>query len=82
MTNREYLENKIEKIKNRISSALERNFTLIAFIFLISDIVLIVCAIKIDPLIWITVIPTSFVTSCLFGVIICEWLDKEHKEKE
>lgn len=81
MTNREYLEKEIEKIKNRISSALERFFTLIAFMFMISDIVMIVCAIKISPLFWIPVYPDSVFTSALFYVVICEWLDKEHKEK-
>lgn len=79
MTNREYLEEKIEKIKSGISSFIERNITPIALVFTIVEASLIILAIKISPLFWILSVPFAFVITVFVCAFVCEWLDNEHK---
>ena len=82
MTNKEYLDNKIEKIKSSISTFIDRNITPIALVFTAVEVSLIICAIKISPFFWIPAIPLAYLTSILVCAVVWEWLEKEHKEKK
>lgn len=82
MTNKEYLDNKIEKIKSSICTFIDMNITPIALVFTAVEVSLIICAIKISPFLWIPAIPLAYLTSIFDCYIVCEWLDKEHKDSK
>lgn len=89
MTNREWLERKKDKIKDKINEKTDDAIDWISNnlwcpIGIIGIVIgmLIIGAVLIDPIIGLLAIPFCIFEYLFIDLVIDDWLDKEHKEKK
>lgn len=85
MTNREWIEQKKDKINEKMDNTVEwilnNLWCPIGIISMVIGMILI-CAALIDPIIGLLAIPFCMFEYLFVDLAIEEWLDKEHKERK
>ena len=89
MTNGEWLESKLDALKERLHNGLEKfadwlwkHAWLFAIIFIVLFVADIIVSVFIDEIFAVFIVPIIILCCIFIGYGVVEWLDKEHKEKK